>query len=121
MLASKKHMVNGVLQGMWFELDDRKVYFAVRTTRQLARNDAWGISESLLRKAKDSGVEVVGVAHKRGKRYEFYMAALTDFYDDPYAIRYHQDGMRHRALPRNRFRIRPDLNLERIISAARIR
>lgn len=120
-MTKSKHVVNGVLCGMWFELDDRKLYFAIRTTRQMARNDAWGLSNSFLIKAKEGGVEMVGVAHKRGKRYEFYLAALNDFHNDPYSFQYFHDGMRHRGLPRNRFRLRPDLNLDKIVSSARIR
>ena len=119
-MVKTKHAVNGVFSGVWIELDDRKVYLAFRTKRHLIKNDSWGIDQSFLYRAKERGVEFVGVVTKRGKKFDVYLARLQDWFDDPYAFP-HYTEVRQRAMPLNRFRIRPDLKIGHIHSAARIR
>lgn len=121
-MLKTKHTVNGVLCGMWVETDDRKLYIALRKPRQLIfRSDAWGIDQSLLMKAQERGVDIIGVAVKRGKRFDYYMARLTDFFTDSFSFQHYHESVRQRALPRNRFRVRPDLSEAHIVSVSRVR
>jgi hypothetical protein len=117
----ERHIVNGVLVGRWYHMDDgRVVYLAQRTPRSAhRRRAAWGFELALLKMCLDKKVSAIGVAVSR-KKPVFYLTRVEDFFGDHSFWEWGDRG-RVRFLPMGRWRVSPHRKTGKIEQEVRLR
>ena len=124
-VAKVPHSINGKKYGMFYHFDDgRCLYLAWRSgekTRGLYfQKNAWCLDTATLREAEARGCTSIEIAHKVGKKINYYITNLKDYFGPDSEV--HSMGTTpQRRLNRDRFIINTTRSAAYISTAIRIR
>lgn len=116
------HSVNGRFYGNWHYLPSGKALYLAhrRPSEVFHRRTAWCIDVRTLEEAKTRGISYVGVVTRNGKKRNFWITLVEDFFTDPHSFSHFGDT-RQRGLPLSRFRVNPSATASAIASAMSLR
>ena len=124
-VAKVPHTINGKKYGMFYHFDDGRIlYLAWRSgekTRGLYfQENAWCLDNSTLREAQARGCEMIGIAHRIGKKINYYITNLDDYFGADSEV--HPNGTTpQRRLNRDKFIINTTKTAGYISTAIRLR